>query len=223
MRLFLSIAFFVASIFCCHAQQTSANIDALLREIGAKDQQARQNLNNAVRKAQVDSIALYAEAMQLIDQANQLHVKKILRGGVPDDLSREAYKALFLVIDHADIKYQKSCFSHLRKLSTKGHINPHDIATLKDRILMNSGRKQLYGTQTKARPIVIIEGDTTPQMVNYVWAVRDPQRLEARRKSVGLGTMQQQADAHKKVGHEMIFDANLSKKEINALTSSKIK
>lgn len=223
MKLFLSIAFFVASIFCCHAQQTSEDIDALLREIGAKDQQARQNLNNAVRKAQVDSIALYAEATQLIDQANQLHVKKILRGSVPNNLSREAYKALFLVIDHADIKYQKSCFSHLRKLSTKGHINPHDIATLKDRILMNSGRKQLYGTQTKAQPIVIIEGDTTPQMVNYVWAVRDPQQLEARRKSVGLGTMQQQAEAHKKVGYEMIFDANLSKKEINALTSSKIK
>ena len=223
MKLFLSIAFLAASIFSCYAQQTSENIDALLREIGAKDQQARQNLNNAVSKAQVDSIALYAEAMQLIDQANQLHVKKILRGGVPDDLSHEAYKALFLVIDHADIKYQKSCFSHLRKLSTKGHINPHDIATLKDRILMNSGRKQLYGTQTKARPIVIIEGDTTPQMVNYVWTVRDPQRLEARRISVGLGTMQQQADTHKKVGYEMIFDANLSKKEINALTSSKIK
>lgn len=221
MKLFLSIALLAASIFCCHAQQRAENIDALLREIGTKDQQVRENLNNAVRKVQVDSITLYAEAMQLIDRANQQHVKNILRSGVPDNLSHEAYKALFLVIDHADLKYQKRYFSHLCKLSTKGHINPHDIATLKDRILMSSGRKQLYGTQTKALPIVITEGNTTPQMVNYVWAVRNPQRLEARRKSVGLGTMQQQAEAHKKVGYEMIFDPALSKQDIESLTKSK--
>lgn len=221
MKLFLSLAFLTASFFCCHAQQRSENMDMFLREIGTKDQQVRLNLNNAVIKAQVDSIALYAEAMQLIDHTNQLHVKNILRSGVPDNLSSDAYKAIFLVIDHADLKYQKRYFSHLRNLSTKGHINPCDIATLKDRILMNSGRKQLYGTQTKARPILITEGYATPQMVNYVWAVRNPQQLEARRKSVGLGTMQQQAEAHKELGYEMIFNPDLSKKEINYLTSSK--
>lgn len=219
MKLIVLFVATFASILFCHAQHNITQLDALLCELGRKDQHVRINLNNVVQNGKIDSIVIYAQKMELIDQTNQNHVKKILQRGVPDNLSIDAYKALFLIVDHADVKYQKQHFKHIKRLSANGHIANHDVATLKDRILMNKGRKQLYGTQTRAKHIVITTEDATPHITNYVWPVRNPRKLDIRRSKAGLGTMQQQATAHKHTGYDMVFDPTLSKRDILSLTS----
>ncbi len=214
------MTFAILCVTGSYAQQDAARLDALLRELGRADQMTRILLHNAVKNGKIDSIAVYAQDVIKVDEVNQRHVDKILRQGIPDKISDEAYKAIFLIVDHADTKYQKQHFKHIRHLSTNGHIALCDVATLKDRILMNSGRKQLYGTQTKAKHIVLTSEGVKPQLINYVWPVRNPGSLDARRSDVGLGSISQQAEAHKAVGYEMIFDHRLSKKEIILLTSS---
>lgn len=209
---------FICVIFCygSYAQQDTNNI---LIELGKQDQEVRHALAKALQQGQADSIVHYAQMQQLIDVANQRQVSNILKTEAFDGLSSEAYNALFLIVDHADIKYQKRHFSTLRRLSQQGHIKPQSIATLKDRMLMHQGRKQIYGTQTKAKPITITDNRSDIELTNYVWSVRCPQNLDKRRSAVGLGTMREQGEAHQRTGYKMIFDPQLSKKEIISLTT----
>ncbi|MBQ1253503.1 MAG: hypothetical protein IIY05_04085 [Alistipes sp.] len=146
MKLIVLFVATFASILFCHAQHNITQLDALLCELGRKDQHVRINLNNAVQNGKIDSIVIYAQEMELIDQTNQNHVKKILQRGVPDNLSTDAYKALFLIVDHADVKYQEQHFKHIKRLSANGHIANHDVATLKDRILIQRSQTTLWYT-----------------------------------------------------------------------------
>ena len=211
----------IISLCYAQAQQNTANdINKLLCELGKQDQQVRLNLNRAVQQSIADSIIVYAEMQAQIDFTNQQQVKQIIKSGIPDSLSTEAYNALFLIIDHADIKFQKRHFDTLNKLSKKGYIKPSNMATLQDRMLMLQNKKQIYGTQTVAKPIVITNDSTTIQMTNYVWPIKHPAELESRRSKVGLSTMQQQKESHATYGYQMIYDPTISKRNIRTLTKS---
>lgn len=214
----------IIACFCyAHAQHNSESIDRLLCSLGKQDQKTRLNLNRVVQQGIADSIIHYAQIMALTDTANQQHVQQILKNGVPSDLSAEAYHAIFLIIDHADTKFQKQHFNDLRTLAQQGHIPTYDIATLQDRILMHRNKKQIFGTQTVAKPITITQPESHPEMINYVWAVRNPKHLEKRRTEVGLGSMERQAAGHAKFGYNSIFDPTLSKRDIKRLTAQKKK
>lgn len=211
----------IISLCYAQAQQNTANdIDKLLCELGKQDQQVRLNLNRVVQQGIADSIIIYAEMQAQIDFTNQQQVKQITKSGIPDSLSTEAYNALFLIIDHADIRFQKHHFNTLNNLSKKGYIKPSNMATLQDRMLMQQNKKQIYGTQTVTKPIVITNDSTTIQMTNYVWPVKHPTELESRRSKVGLNTMQQQKESHAGFGYQMIYDPTLSKRDIQALSNS---
>ena len=211
----------IINLCYAQAQQNTANdIDKLLCELGKQDQQVRLNLNRVVQQGIADSIIIYAEMQAQIDFTNQQQVKQIIKSGIPDSLSTEAYNALFLIIDHADIRFQKHHFNTLNNLSKKGYIKPSNMATLQDRMLMQQNKKQIYGTQTVTKPIVITNDSTTIQMTNYVWPVKYPTELESRRSKVGLSTMQQQKESHADFGYQMIYDPTLSKRDIQALSNS---
>lgn len=211
----------IINLCYAQAQQNTANdIDKLLCELGKQDQQVRLNLNRVVQQGIADSIIIYAEMQAQINFTNQQQVKQIIKSGIPDSLSTEAYNALFLIIDHADIRFQKHHFNTLNNLSKKGYIKPSNMATLQDRMLMQQNKKQIYGTQTVTKPIVITNDSTTIQMTNYVWPVKHPTELESRRSKVGLSTMQQQKESHADFGYQMIYDPTLSKRDIQALSNS---
>ncbi len=53
----------------------------------------------------------------------------------------------WLIVQHSqDINFQKKCLELLKKLQLTNERNQH-IAYLTDRILVNEGKKQVYGTQ----------------------------------------------------------------------------
>ena len=219
MKKTIFLLFAIISFSHSYSQQTT-DLDALLRNLGKQDQEVRLNLNRVVQQGIADSILHYAEVMATTDQTNQLQVKQILKNGVPTNLSAEAYKAIFLIVDHADVKYQKRYFTPLNKLSKQGLIKPYDIATLRDRILMHSNKKQIFGTQTIAKPIVITDNSSSPQLTSYVWTVKNPAKLEARRAEVGLSSIEEQIKAHASHGYQLIYDPSLSKRDIRSLTKS---
>ena len=204
----------------CHAfaQCEIEDLNKLLCNIGQQDQEVRINLNRAVQQGIADSIVHYAEMQALTDLANQQQLQQICKNRIPDNLSTEAYNAIFLIVDHADVKFQKRNFRTLNDLSKRGHIPPSSMATLQDRILMSRNRKQIYGTQTVAKSIVITGGETKPQMTNYVWPVKAPEKLNLRRAEVGLCTIEEQAQSHALYGYEMIYDPTLTKHDIRTLT-----
>lgn len=108
--------------------------------------------------------------------------------GWPDakKVGRKGEMCAWLIAQHADrdVEFQESSL-RLMKDSPSSEKLDQDIALLTDRVLVNRGRKQLYGTQFyKGR-----DGKLKPR------PIRDMKNLDKRRKEVGLGSF----DEYKKL------------------------
>lgn len=122
--------------------------------------------------------------MKRIDAENARRIRQIIdRYGWPgkDDIGEEANETLFLCIQHVDeLEVQEKYLPLLKHAVDKGNAEGWHYAFLTDRIRMNSGRKQVYGTQT----IVDSNGE-----LDYVVPLEDPDNVDSLRRSVGLEPM----------------------------------
>ena len=71
--------------------------------------------------------------------------------------------------------------------------------TMEDRMLMNAGKPQKYGTQAYS----ITAGG---KAVIYIWPVEDPDKLNQLRQSVGLSPIEEYLEMVKQQGVEIIYD-----------------
>ncbi len=120
------------------------------------------------------------EKQEKIDQRNIKRLAQIIeKYGWPSRslIGKEGSVTAFLIVQHADLAYQKKYFPLLKEAVSKGEADPDDAALLEDRILMFEGKKQLYGTQLRFNEV-------TKQM--ELWPIEDEERVDARRASVGL-------------------------------------
>ena len=200
--------------------QSNKDIDSRLREIRNLDQSIRLNIVESQQKGNIDSLLFYVEQMAKIDAENQKYVAKLIGTmGIPSNLSEESYSAIFLVIDHADISYQKRYFKVLKQAAKEGKIKQAEINTLHDRILMRSNRRQLFGTQTQSHTR-IIEGQPTPQQICYLWPVRRARTLDKRRAEAGQAPISAQIEAYQKfANYEMVWDKSLSIRKFKKMIS----
>ncbi|OZG70736.1 hypothetical protein BTA51_24430 [Hahella sp. CCB-MM4] len=98
------------------------------------------------------------EEMLRIDEKNTKRVKEILdQHGWPtkDLIGEEGMLAVFLIIQHSpDIDFQRSMLPLLTSSYENNEgISGQDVALLTDRVRVNLGQKQLYGTQLE-----VVEG-----------------------------------------------------------------
>lgn len=84
----------------------------------------------------------------------------------------------WLLAQHADkqLGFQRCVLGLLAEAVRTGDAEPRHLAYLTDRVRMNEGRKQLYGTQMHA-------DDGQPFAP---WPIEDPDHVEARRAEMGL-------------------------------------
>jgi hypothetical protein len=82
----------------------------------------------------------------------------------------------------ADSTFQQEVLAEMKKHIAKINASPIEFAYLTDRVNLNQGKPQVYGTQLK-----INEKGTSyePKMVS------DPQNLNKRREEIGLGTIEE--------------------------------
>ena len=134
------------------------------------------------------------------DSTNLASVSRILDTyGWPSGLSDEANNAIFLVIDHSNLKTMNKYIGLFRDAVEKGYLSMNDLVTMEDRMLMNAGKPQKYGTQAYS---LVEDGKT----VIYIWPVEDPDKLDALRKSVGLIPIEDYLEIVKQQGMEIIYD-----------------
>lgn len=214
-RILLIIVLFAHSTL---AWSQMNDINLRLCEIRNRDQSVRLNLMNCHQRGEVDSLLYYVEEMVKVDDENQKYVANLLdEQGIPNGLSDEAYSAIFLVVDHAELNFQKRYYKFIKRATHKGLIKQSDANTLYDRIMMHSNRRQLYGTQTKSHS-VIIEGQAINQPTAHLWPVRRAQSLAKRRQKAGMGTMQSQAESYEKYGgYKFVWDRSLSVKQFKTM------
>jgi hypothetical protein len=84
--------------------------------------------------------------------------------------------------DH-DPAFQRECLELLGEAVDAGEADASNLAYLTDRVLRAEGRPQRYGTQFGPGP----DGGFEPQ------PLEDPDRVDERRASVGLGPLEEYA------------------------------
>ena len=121
-----------------------------------------------------------AERWQRVDQDNTEWLADLLASrGWPGRtlVGDEAAQAAWLLAQHADDDpvQQRAFLAALRSAVTSGEASTSDLAYLEDRVRVNAGRPQLYGTQ-----FTIVDGMLEPH------PIEDRGRLDERRAQVGL-------------------------------------
>lgn len=210
MKKLLSTAIIICTVFAATAQDYRS-VDSLLCEIYRKDQCVRANFETVFTgKLPQDSVLKFVQTMHNTDQENQAVIYKLLdEQGWPDNLSPLANQAIFLVVDHGNITDQQKYFPLIEQQVKKGNLDKSSCMTLYDRILMHTGKKQIYGTQT-----VSYTDKQTGDQVFYLWPVENPSRLDSLRKAINLPPIEQYLEVFKQRGMHVIWDKELTIDEI---------
>lgn len=195
--------------------QSIQEIDSLLLMAYENDQKVRtesmtlmNKLNstgaNDVPGSVIDSLMLLQEQTLAIDKENQILVASILKKGLPECLSSQSYKAIWLIVDHADLEFQKKHLPIMEEAARKKMISASDYAVLTDRIQMREGKPQRYGTQSYT---VTVDG----RQVIYIWPVEDAEMLNERRREIGAGDIETYIQVLKATaGCDVIYDPELT-------------
>ena len=158
-------------------------VDVELCKIGNDDQQIRVKFIEAMQTGSSNFENIRDEMLSM-DTRNQKYVSNLLDNhGWPEKLTDCANKAIFFVIQHAPLPFQEKYFQLIKEKAEQGIVQKSDVATLEDRILMRSQKRQRYGTQT------INKKTKDGTDVTYVWPVEDEENIDELRASVGLPPM----------------------------------
>ncbi len=170
----------VLLLACAGPQRLKSDLEAMFDS----DQAARARMED-IRKTKGDDSPEMRQAwdqQRPLDGANIARLEEIIAAHGWPGKSRVGDKAsagAFLVLQHAELPYQKKHLPLLRKAAAAGELRPDHLALLEDRILMREEKKQRYGSQLKSNAQGILE----------LYPIEDEAHVDERRKSVGLPPM----------------------------------
>lgn len=136
-----------------------------------------------------------------IDSLHTIRVNEILdeHGWLGADVvGSKGNVALFLIIQHAKLDVQVRRLPMIRQAVKDGKARSENLALLEDRVATKTGKKQIYGSQ-------LWNDKETGEL--YVLPMIAPEKVNERRASVGLGTIEEyiaywnlkwDVEAHKK-------------------------
>jgi len=167
------------------AQDANARLRAELESIHELDQRDRENAGSYPSGAQKDSVIAH---MALQDSLDLVRVTAIIdsAGWLGEkEIGHIANQALFLVIQHADAKpeIQAKYLPLMRDAVTDGNARSYELALLEDRVAVNHGRPQIYGSQIGWK-----DGK------GFVKPMEDEEHADERRKAVGLEPLEKYAE-----------------------------
>jgi len=162
------------------------HIAMTLRKIYTSDQALRKQTKEIEKTfgLKSDEYNRHWDNINSQDSLNVIQVRKILdeRGWLSaDEVSENGNAALFLVIQHADLKTQLQYLPMIRKAVKKGIASGIELAMLEDRVAIRKGKKQIYGSQ-------ILKDKETGKY--YVAPLDNPKEVNSRRHKVGLGRIE---------------------------------
>ncbi len=157
------------------AQATFQEIQKELEAMFDQDQGLRRSLGRLSREERLKKF----EEINYYDSLHQIRAKAIIRehGWLGrSQVGQKANTALFLIIQHADMKAQKTYWPLLYTSAEKGESQLYHSALMEDRILMHEGKKQKYGSQA-------FRGKDDKM---YIWPIEDPDRVNELRSKMGI-------------------------------------
>ncbi|MBO7343563.1 MAG: hypothetical protein J6U45_05980 [Alistipes sp.] len=200
---------------------STESTDQLLRQVWTNDQSIRQQmlaLSKAVtsegRADFVDSLIVTVDEMERIDSENMAIVDSILQRGLPQRLTAESYKTIWIVIDHSSLEKQEQYLPLIEQMAHNGKIGLDEYALLYDRVALGQNRMQRYGSQ-------IVQFGTSEKLQLYVWPIDNPSQLDSLRASVGLKPLAEYLQQIKEeMDIEPIYDPALTIEELNLMRNN---
>jgi hypothetical protein len=121
------------------------------------------------------------------DSLNMIILKKLFReyGFLGfEEVGKQGSSNFWLMMQHCDKdpKFQEEVLTEMKKHIERKNANPSNYAYLIDRVNVNTGKPQVYGTQMKLNKD---ESSYEPK------PVVEPENLNKRREEVGLGTIEE--------------------------------
>ena len=179
MRILFGIGIFLYSLLS--TAQESKMLTEQLSEIFERNLVLRSQVMPILQKHGSGSIEMDS-LNQLIEEFDSVSLTKVVAVleengwlGI-SEVGEKANQTLFLVIQHAsDNSLRKRFFPMLKASAQRGESDLASMATMKDRILIQDGKMQLYGTQSR-----FVNGK-----LEYL-PTQDPVRVNKRRRKVGL-------------------------------------
>ena len=141
-----------------------------------------KSMKDFISEYDLDSEKIIGATMTFVDEKNRNRLKEIFKEfSFPNKelVGKDAMLGIFLIIQHADgdPEWQKSQLKNIENAVNIGDIDGQSYAYLYDRIKINNGEKQLYGTQfTNIDPI-----KKTVELAD----TEDLENLDKRRREVG--------------------------------------
>jgi hypothetical protein len=163
--------------------QVDIALAAELGRMAAEDQSIRTPPANPTEFVRIMSVAERMEAAR-IDVANSDRLRAIIaEHGWPGRalVGDEGAEAAWLIAQHADhqLDFQREALGLLERAVHCGDAPASHLAYLTDRVRMNEGRPQLFGTQV---------GDITNGVASP-WPIEDEEHVDQRRASAGLESL----------------------------------
>ncbi|MCG6499944.1 DUF6624 domain-containing protein [Kitasatospora sp. A2-31] len=150
-----------------------AEVAAELNMMVAADHQAARHANSEDPAEQLAWRRLTAQHADRLNEIMDEH-------GWPtaERVGEDAARAAWLIAQHADrqLDVQRRALRLMEQAVADGAASPRDLAFLRDRTLVNEGRKQIYGTQIAG----VKDGTPTP------WPCEEPEHMDERRAEVGI-------------------------------------
>ncbi len=121
-----------------------------------------------------------------VDSVNEVRLAAIVQeiGGYPgpEVVGKSEANTTWLVIQHAPIEYQQRYYPLVEHAAREGKTSMGNWAYLIDRMNMNRGVKQIYGSQMRLRE---------DKNGYEIYPLEDPSNVNKRRAEVGLGPIEE--------------------------------
>lgn len=228
---FLIVVFILNS--CSINQVQSESLKHELTSIKNSDQNLRKlytNISNEKRLEILSQLNISEDEFKLRDgeimkEYDSINLKKveaiILKYGYPSRkiVGDELNNAVWLVIQHSDLKIIEKYFPLIKKANKKGDLERKYVALMQDRMLMYQGKEQIYGTQIAGRMFINPKTQEEIGFKYFIWPLKDKSKVDELRKTIGFkDTIEELAksmDIEKESLNYTIEEINRISKEIN--------
>lgn len=176
--------------------QTHEKLRTELLAMRERDQTARE----ACDKGTTDErVSCYARVAERVDKPNTVRLKEIMNsGGFPDAkaVGKDGLEAFYLILQHSqDVEFKQQCLEHITKAFEAKQLAPMDYANFTDRLLVNLGKPQVYGSNFEFKDGKLVMSPA-----------EDVKNLDARRRKIGLPPMAEYVQKLKEVFKMEVVD-----------------
>ena len=198
----------VLLFFIVIALSSCNQYNRILEEVYDNDQAARE-WTKGMSSLTADEIEAYATEMERVDSLNQAIVFEILdKDGWPSNLSNKANQAIWIVIDHSNLAFQRKYLYLVKEKAEECILEKADYAILNDRVLMGEGKPQIYGTQIKMNATIV---DDEIAMQFFLWPVENPIVLDSLRNTMGLSPIKEYLqNSSESIGQEIVWNEKIT-------------